>query len=93
MTETVIMYRNRSEQSIDEFLYDSGAGAWLIPIMGALIVGFLTTVLVERLSNRFYFGRRYNVNRRIRLWVGRVGLVLGGIVACLTFAHLAGPLV
>lgn len=90
--DSIIVYRSRSEQAMDQMLYDSGAAAWLVPIIGALIVGFIVTWMVGYVANQPYSRRVYGHSRRVSLWAGRVALAAGGVVGWLVFRYLAGPL-
>lgn len=82
MTESVIVYRNRSEEAIDQFLYDSGAGAWIIPVVCALVVGSVVYALVNRQARRYM---TIDATHGVSL---AAGFVAGGGV----FFTLAAPL-
>lgn len=98
MTESVIVYRNRSEQAMDEMLYDSGAGAWLVPIVTSILVGAIVGGVLTSFVNRMY--RRHapwgytqrggnNKARSMQYAANGVGILAGAIA----FYVLAKPLI
>jgi hypothetical protein len=73
MTQTVIVYRNQTEQAIDQFLYQDGGGVYLFILFVAFAAAMATMVTFDKIAWRAHFRNR--LYSKVRLVFGAIAFV------------------